>query len=151
MVEHRAGAWTHAYEEAHAVTRPSHAPDPGSTQCPQWCVGRTREPHDVDDLYGVFGTHHDSPIITVELSGDDGSRIYVKASRFVPADGEPWLARIEVDFDLAGARHWSGQQSVWLSVADTTALERALTVAAIRAGGFNYAESHRHCGRRGKP
>ena len=125
------------------MTRPSHAADPDPTGCPRWCVGRTGEPHDVDDLYGVFGTHHDSPITTVELAGEDGSRIHVRASRFVPAVGDPWPARIEVDFDLAEVRHWSGQQSVWLSVADTTALRKALTVAAIPAGALNYVESHR--------
>ncbi len=84
MVEHRAGAWTHAYREAHAVTRDSHAPTPDSTQCPPWCVARAGQPHDVDDLYGVFGTHHDSPISTVELAAEDGSRIHVRASQFAP-------------------------------------------------------------------
>jgi len=141
--EHRAGAWTHAYGEAHAVTEDSHAPDSGSTPCPRWCVARSGQPHDVDDLYGVVGTHHDSPITTVELAGDDGSRIHVKASRFEPTDGEPWPARVEVDFDVAEARHWGGKQSVWLSVDETVALERALAVAWVRAGGVNYGESHR--------
>ena len=119
----------------------SHAPDSGSTQCPRWCVGRSGQPHDVDDLYGVLGTHHDSSITTVELGGDDGSRIYVKASRFVPADGEPWPARVKVDFELAAARHWAGARSVWFSVDETAALERALTAASIQARVANHAET----------
>jgi hypothetical protein len=149
--EHRAGAWTHAYKEAHAVAKDLHAPDPRSTQCPRWCVGRSGQPHDVDDLYGVLGTHHDSPITTVELAGDDGSRIYVRASRFVPADGNPWPARIEVDWDIAEARHWSGERSVWLSVSESTALELALTVASIRAAAVNHADARRHRRRRTAP
>jgi hypothetical protein len=87
----------------------------------------------------------------VELAGDDGSRIYVQASRFVPTDGGPWPARVEVDFDFAEARHWGGERSVWLSVAESTALGLALTVASIRAGIVNYAESHRHRPRPQRP
>lgn len=126
------------------MTTDSHAPNPGPTACPRWCVGRAGQLHDVDDLYGVHGTHHDSPITTVQLAGDDGSRIYVKASRFAPTDGPPWPARVEVDVDLADARRWAGENSVWLSVTETTALTQALTLASIRAGAVNLAATRPH-------
>jgi hypothetical protein len=90
-------------------------------------------PHDVDDTYGVRGVHHDSEIHVVALAGDDGSRINVRASQFVPANGDPWPTQVEVDADLSQIRRRGGPASVWLSVEESAAVVAALTKAAVLA------------------
>jgi hypothetical protein len=105
-----------------------HTRDP--EDCPAWCVGRTGQPHDVDDNYGVMGTHHDSQIVTVELLGDDGSRLYVRASKLVPAEGDPWPTLVEIDADLSDVRRRNGPQSMWLYECEADAFAAAVTGAA---------------------
>jgi hypothetical protein len=99
------------------VSRDSHDATPDTpTDCPRWCVGRTGQPHDVDDLYGIHATHHDSRLAVVTLAEDDGSYLYVKASQLVPTSGaDPWPPLVEVDAELAPMRRRGGPGSLWLN------------------------------------
>lgn len=116
------------------MDRDSHAREPSN--CPAWCVGREGQPHDVDDLYGVHGTHHDSHLIVVELAGSDGSYLYVKASLFVPTSGaDPWPAVVEVDAALADVRRRGGPGSLWLYPPETIIFAAGLIAAARLASG----------------
>lgn len=125
--------------EAHAVTSDLHAQDPDRNTCPPWCVGRTGQPHDVDDLFGVHGTHHDSRLAVVVL-GDDGSYLYVKASQFAPSTGaDPWPAVVEVDAALSRVRRRSGPDSVWLYATEAAALVTALASALTLCEAVNGA------------
>ena len=83
----------------------------------------------MDDNYGVRGTHHDSEITTVELIGDDGSKLHVRASQLVPTEGDPWPVVVEVDADLSEVRQRSGQL-FWLYACETHEFAAALTTAA---------------------
>jgi hypothetical protein len=115
------------------VRSPLHA---RGDHCPAWCVGRVGQPHDRDDLYGVLGTHHDSEIVSVVLEG--GGTVDVRASLFVPDDGEPWPARVEVDAELPETRRWSGPDSTWLSPDEAltvcSALRKAAAIVGLREG-----------------
>lgn len=106
----------------------SHAPIPPSFRCPSWCTG---EPHDIDETYGVHGVHHDSDTLTIALDPDDGSRIHLRVSQFVPADDRAWPPRVEVEADLSEDRRWAGPLSVWLSPQEARALAAGLVLAAL--------------------
>ena len=108
----------------------------GTAPCPPWCSVPTDHVHDVDDTYGVYGTHHDSRPIVVDLgtaAGDDG-RVYVRASQLVPSDGEPWPVLVEIDAELADSRRADGTGSIWLLADEATKLADALSTAARLAG-----------------
>jgi hypothetical protein len=115
-------------------------PDADLTLCPRWRVGRNGELHDVDDLSVFFGAHHDRAAITADLAGDGGSRIYVKPSgSFRPRRNR---GRLGSKWTPTWRRSVTGAGTIRLvGVADTTATERASTVAAIWAGGLNYPSS----------
>jgi hypothetical protein len=103
-------------------------------------VGLTGQPHDVDDLYGVLGTHHDSRLAVVDLAGDDGSYLYVQASQLAPSTGaDPWPAVVEVDAELAEVRRRGGPGSVWLYASEALSLAAALAAAAALCEAANAA------------